>query len=276
MSASGDGPRAPRSGKRRLDQLLVERGLCETRARAQALILAGDVLVAGRPAAKAGEAVPETAVLELRRPDHPYVSRGGLKLAAALDAFALGVAGVVALDVGASTGGFSDCLLQRGARHVIAVDVGYGQLAWKLRQDPRVTVVERVNARELEGASLRAALADPAAWPPELAVVDVSFISLSLVLPAIARVLGGGRPIVALVKPQFEAGRSDVGKGGVVRDPAKRLAAIERVLDWARGQGYLERGRIDSPIPGPEGNLEHLVLWHTPGAEVVARPAPDR
>jgi 23S rRNA (cytidine1920-2'-O)/16S rRNA (cytidine1409-2'-O)-methyltransferase len=255
-----------RAGKRRLDQLLVERGLCESRARAQALILAGDVLVEGQGAAKAGEAVAADARLELRRPDHPYVSRGGLKLAAALDAFALPVEGQVGLDVGASTGGFTDCLLQRGARHVIALDVGYGQLAWKLRQDPRVTVIERENARHLEPARLRAALTEPAAWPPGLAVVDVSFISLALVLSPIARVLGGDRPIVALVKPQFEAGRRDVGKGGVVRDPARREAAIARVLDWARAEGFVERGRIDSPIPGPEGNLEHLVLWHTPGS----------
>jgi 23S rRNA (cytidine1920-2'-O)/16S rRNA (cytidine1409-2'-O)-methyltransferase len=252
-------------GKReRLDRLLVERGLAPTRQRAQALILAGQVLVEGQPISKAGTAVAAEARLELRAEDHPFVSRGGLKLQAALDHFALSVEGKVCLDVGASTGGFTDCLLQRGARHVIAVDVGYGQLAWKLRQDPRVSLLERCNARYLEPAALRDALRDPAAWPPELGVVDVSFISLCLVLPAMQTVLGPGRPIVALVKPQFEAGRGEVGKGGVVRDPEKRQAAIDRVLEWARQHGFGVEGEIDSPIPGPRGNLERLVLLKTP------------
>jgi 23S rRNA (cytidine1920-2'-O)/16S rRNA (cytidine1409-2'-O)-methyltransferase len=252
-------------GKReRLDRALVERGLAPTRQRAQALILAGQVLVDGQPADKAGTAVEPGAQIELRGEDHPFVSRGGLKLQAALSGFALSVEGVVCLDVGASTGGFTDCLLQRGARHVIAVDVGYGQLAWKLRQDPRVTVIERSNARYLESVALRAVLRDPAAWPPELAVMDVSFISLTLVLPAVQRVLGAGRPVVALVKPQFEAGRGEVGKGGVVRDPEKRQAAIDRVLGWAREQRFAVEGELDSPIPGPRGNLERLVLLRTP------------
>jgi len=248
----------------RLDLLCVERGLAPSRPRAQALILAGQVLVDGVPVTRAGAGVAPAATLALRAEDHPFVSRGGLKLKAALDAFALEVDGVVALDVGASTGGFTDCLLQRGARHVIAVDVGYGQLAWKLRQDPRVTCIERCNARHLEAAALRDALADPCAWPPELAVVDVSFISLTLVLPAIARVLGPDRPIVPLIKPQFEAGRGQVGKGGVVRDPETRAQAIERVLGWAREQGYTVGGEIDSPIAGPRGNIERLALLVTP------------
>jgi len=247
----------------RLDQLCVERGLAPSRQRAQALILAGQVVVDGQVVHKAGSPVAPTASVSLRGPDHPYVSRGGLKLEAALDAFSLDVRGIVALDVGASTGGFTDCLLQRGARHVVAVDVGYGQLAWRLRQDPRVTPIERCNARALDPAALRAA-APAGAWPLELATADLSFISLTLVLPAIARVLGARRPVVALVKPQFEAGRGSVGKGGVVRDPAVREAAIDRVLRWADEQGYEQRGAIDSPVPGPRGNVERLVMLLTP------------
>jgi 23S rRNA (cytidine1920-2'-O)/16S rRNA (cytidine1409-2'-O)-methyltransferase len=247
----------------RLDLVCVERGLVPTRPRAQALILAGQVLVDGQVVTKAGVAVSAGSSVELRGADHPYVSRGGLKLQGALDAFALDVGGCVALDVGASTGGFTDCLLQRGARHVIAVDVGYGQLAWRLRQDPRVTCVERTNARRLDGAAL-AAVAGQAAWPPTLAVVDVSFISLTLVLPAVAALLGEGRPIVALIKPQFEAGRGDIGKGGVVRDPAARQRAIARVLDWARERRFVVEGEIDSPVAGPQGNVEHLALLRTP------------
>jgi 23S rRNA (cytidine1920-2'-O)/16S rRNA (cytidine1409-2'-O)-methyltransferase len=251
----------------RLDLLCVERGLAESRQRARGLILAGQVLVDGQPATKAGTQVRADAEVALREPDHPFVSRGGLKLQAALEAFGLPASGAVALDVGASTGGFTDCLLQRGARHVFAVDVGYGQLAWKLRQDRRVTCVERTNARSLAAETLRAAAAEElreAVWPPELAVVDVSFISLTLVLPAVSRVLGPGRPIVALVKPQFEAGRADVGPRGVVRDPRARERAIERVLSWARGQGYRVEGSIPCPLPGPKGNVEQLVLLRTP------------
>lgn len=260
--------------KHRLDALCVERGLAPTRQRAQALILAGQVLVEGEPVTKAGTAVRIGAKIELRGEDHPFVSRGGLKLQAALDAFGVEVSGKCALDVGASTGGFTDCLLQRGARRVIAVDVGYGQLAWSLRQDPRVVSIERCNARYLEAEPLRAALPDPSDWPPELAVIDVSFISLTLVLPAVARVLGPGRPVVALIKPQFEAGRGEVGKGGVVRDPEKRALAIARVLDWARGEGYRVEGEIDSPIAGPKGNLERLALLLTP--QGPSRPLASR
>jgi len=261
-------------GKRqRLDLLCVERGLVESRPRAWALILAGQVLVDGQVQSKAGALVAPQAELTLRQPDHPYVSRGGLKLEAALDAFELDVAGRSALDVGASTGGFTDCLLQRGARHVIAVDVGYGQLAWRLRQDRRVTCVERTNARHLEGATLHQAVAGELraqVWPPELATVDVSFISLTLVLPAIQRLLGPRRPVVALIKPQFEARRDQVGKGGVVRDLAHRLQAIERVLDWACAEGYSLEGSVESPVPGPRGNVEQLALLVTPAGSPCA------
>jgi 23S rRNA (cytidine1920-2'-O)/16S rRNA (cytidine1409-2'-O)-methyltransferase len=256
-----------RQGKERLDRRCVALGLAASRQRAQALILAGQVLVNGEVQTKASAMVSEEATLELKTPDHPYVSRGGLKLEAALEHFDLDVSGKVALDVGASTGGFTDCLLQRGARHVIAVDVGYGQLAWKLRQDPRVTCVERCNARHLEPERLRGALkgrTEGQPWPPDLGVIDVSFISLTLVLPAVSRVLGPTRPLVALVKPQFEAPRSDVGKGGVVRDPERRRAAVERVLRWARDQGYQTRETLPSPVPGPKGNVEQLALLITP------------
>ena len=250
--------------KIRLDLLCVEKGLAPSRQRAQALILAGQVLVDDEPVTKAGTSVAEVASLRLRGADHPFVSRGGLKLQAALDAFSLDISGKVALDVGASTGGFTDCLLQNGARHVIAVDVGYGQLAWKLRQDVRVTNIERCNARNLEVGTLREALGERDVWPLELATIDVSFISLQLVLPAVHRILGAERPIIALVKPQFEAGRADVGKGGVVRDPEKRQLALTKVLDWARQEGYEVKGELDSPVPGPKGNVERLVLLITP------------
>lgn len=268
--------------KMRLDLLCVDQGLAPTRARAQALILAGKVLVDEQPMTKAGTAISPGAVLRLRGQDMPFASRGGLKLQAALDAFAVDVSGVVALDVGASTGGFTDCLLQRGARHVYAVDVGYGQLAWKLRQDPRVTCIERVNARHLQADQLRQAAGpdatdsdatDPGAtnpgaiWPPTVAVMDVSFISLTLVLPALPPILGPGRSIFALVKPQFEAGREEVGKGGVVRDPGSRARALARVLDWARAEGYRVKGELDCPVPGPKGNVEFLAWLETPSIE---------
>jgi len=261
------------AARQRLDLLCVERGLVQSRPRAQALILAGQVLVDGQVVDKAGASVPLEAELALRQPDHPYVSRGGLKLEAALTAFALDVTGVSALDVGASTGGFTDCLLQRGASHVVAVDVGYGQLAWRLRQDPRVTCVERTNARQLDPQALQLALAPglrEAVWPPRLATVDVSFISLTLVLPAMAHILGPDREVVALIKPQFEAQRDQVGKGGVVRDPEHRHLAIQRVLDWAAAAGYRLQGSVESPLPGPKGNVEQLALLVTPartGAE---------
>ncbi len=248
---SGAVPSSGSSGVR-LDRLLVDRGLAPSRERAHRLILAGEVLVGDRPATKPGSVVAADAPLRLRAPASAYVSRGGEKLAGALDAFGLDVAGLVALDVGASTGGFTDCLLRRGARRVIAVDVGYGQLAWALRQDPRVVMLERTNARHLE----------PSALPetPELATIDVSFISLTLVLPAVAATLAPAGAVVALVKPQFEAGRGQVGKGGVVRDPAIRAAAVARVRQAAAALGLRACGEAESVLPGPKGNRE-VFLW---------------
>jgi 23S rRNA (cytidine1920-2'-O)/16S rRNA (cytidine1409-2'-O)-methyltransferase len=240
----------------RLDRLLVDRGLAPSRERAQRLILAGAVLVEERPVTKPGAVVAADARLRLRGAPAPYVSRGGEKLAGALDAFGLDVRGRVALDVGASTGGFTDCLLRRGARRVIAVDVGYGQLAWSLRQDPRVVVLERVNARHLAAVELPET--------PDLATIDVAFISLALVLPAVAAVLAPGSPVVALVKPQFEVGRGQVGKGGVVRDPGLRAAAVARVRAAAAAAGLCVGGEAESVLPGPKGNREVFLLLAKP------------
>jgi len=254
----------PKTSTTRLDLACVERGLAPSRQRAQALILAGKVLIEGTPALKPGIPVGPDADLRVKGNDIPFVSRGGLKLAAALDHFSVRCDRPLAVDVGASTGGFTDCLLQRGTQHVLAVDVGYGQLAWKLRQDPRVTVLERTNGRHMTPQILRAALPDYAAWPPTIATVDVSFISLTLVLPAIAAVLAPCSPIVALVKPQFEAGKAEVGKGGVVRDAQARQRAISKVLNWCSKEGYVIVDGMDSPVPGPKGNVEHLLLVTTP------------
>jgi 23S rRNA (cytidine1920-2'-O)/16S rRNA (cytidine1409-2'-O)-methyltransferase len=236
----------------RLDQLLVERGLAPSRERAVRLVMAGNVLVDDRPATKPGTRVPGDAALRLRRPPAAYVSRGGEKLAGALDAFGIDPAGLRVVDVGASTGGFTDCVLQRGARQVVAVDVGYGQLAWSLRQDPRVVVHERVNARTLP--------ADFVVPPADLALVDVSFISLRLVLPAVMRLVRPGAAIVALVKPQFEVGPDRVGSGGVVRDPALRAEAVAGIRAAAETMGLLVRGEADSVLAGPKGNRE-VFLW---------------
>ena len=238
--------------KRRADQLLVERGLAESRARAQALILAGLVSADGRRVDKPGEALPVAVPLALAGPDHPWVSRGGVKLAHALDHFAVTVAGAVALDVGASTGGFADVLLARGARRVYAVDVGHGQLAWKLRQDPRVVVRERTNARMLSRAEIPE--------PIDLITVDASFIGLAILLPAPFALAAEEARLLALIKPQFEAGRAAVGKGGVVRDPAVHRAVCERVAAWIAGQpGWTVVGVVASPIEGPAGNREFLL-----------------
>ncbi len=252
------GRAAARSARRRLDQLLVERGLAETRSRAQALIMAGQVRVgegdAARTDRKPGDLVEPSVVLALVERE-PYVSRGGRKLAAALDAFGVDPAGRVCLDVGASTGGFTDVLLQRGARRVYALDVGRGQLAESLRRDPRVVSLERTNARTLGPGTLPEAVS--------LAVVDVSFISLGLVLGPIRSAFGPpGGPIVALVKPQFEAGRR-AAPGGVVRDPAVHLEVLERVAARAKELGLAVRDVVASPLLGPEGNREfflHLAL----------------
>jgi 23S rRNA (cytidine1920-2'-O)/16S rRNA (cytidine1409-2'-O)-methyltransferase len=237
--------------KSRLDLLLVARGLAPTREKAQALILAGRVEVEGRAAAKAGEPTPEDARIEVSGPPHPYVSRGGVKLAAALDAFGLDPAGRICLDVGASTGGFTDCLLQRGAARVYAVDVGHGQLDAKLRGDPRVVVRERVNARSLSRREVEE--------PVSLAAADVSFISLRLVLPAVVLLVEGGGSIVVLVKPQFEAGRGEVPRGGVVKSEATRRRVVEEVAAAGRGLGLEVLGSHPSPIRGARGNEEFLL-----------------
>jgi 23S rRNA (cytidine1920-2'-O)/16S rRNA (cytidine1409-2'-O)-methyltransferase len=235
--------------------LLVERGLAPNRERAQRLIMAGAVLVDERPVAKPGTKVAADAAVRLREQASTYVSRGGEKLAGALDAFGLDVRGRLALDVGASTGGFTDCLLRRGARRVLALDVGYGQLAWSLRTDERVVVLERVNAREIDASSLPDT--------PDLATIDVSFISLALVLPAVARVVAPGSDVVALVKPQFEVGRAQVGRGGVVRDPALRAQAVASVRAAAVAGGYDVRAEAESVLSGPKGNRE-VFLWLVP------------
>ena len=245
---------ASRAGRRRLDVLLVERGLAATREKAQALILAGAVLVAGRPAHKAAEPVDPDAEVVVRAADG-FASRGGTKLEHALDRFDLPVDGLVWLDAGASTGGFTDCLLRRGASRVYAVDVGRGQLDWRLRNDPRVVVRERTNIRYLEGLP----------EPVDAGVADLSFISLRLALPAIARLARPGAPIVALVKPQFEAGRGQVGRGGVVRDPAVWRRVLLELWGWAVEHRLTPRGLVASPIRGPAGNVEFL-LWLTNGA----------
>jgi 23S rRNA (cytidine1920-2'-O)/16S rRNA (cytidine1409-2'-O)-methyltransferase len=242
----------------RLDVLVVERGLAPNRERARRLIMAGDVLVDERPVTKAGQQVDAAAVLRVRAAAAPYASRGGEKLAGALAAFAVGVRGRLALDVGASTGGFTDCLLRHGAARVVALDVGYGQLAWTLRQDPRVEVRERVNARQLEAAMLP--------FAPTLATIDVSFISLALVLPAVAAVLAPGADVLALVKPQFEVGRALVGSGGVVRDPEARAGAVAAVRAAATGLGFAVRGEAESVLPGPKGNRETFLWLAWPGA----------
>jgi 23S rRNA (cytidine1920-2'-O)/16S rRNA (cytidine1409-2'-O)-methyltransferase len=237
--------------KTRLDRLLVLRGLASTREKAQAMILAGSVAVDGRRVDKAGAPVAEDAEVEVAGPPHPYVSRGGVKLAAALDAFGLDPAGRVCLDVGASTGGFTDCLLQRGAARVYAVDVGHGQLDARLRADPRVVVREKVNARALAREDVPE--------PVRLAAIDVSFISLRLVLPAVAPLVEPGGAIVALVKPQFEAGRGEVPRGGVVRDEKVRRRVVDEVAAAGRALGLEVSGSIPSPIRGARGNEEFLL-----------------
>jgi 23S rRNA (cytidine1920-2'-O)/16S rRNA (cytidine1409-2'-O)-methyltransferase len=239
------------AGKQRIDQLLVERGHAESRARAQALVLAGLVFAGGTKIAKAGQAVPADAAIEVRGRDHPWVSRGGVKLAHALDHFALDPAGAVAMDIGSSTGGFTDVLLSRGAARVFAVDSGTNQLAWKLRQDPRVTVLEQTSARLLTPALIDA----PCGW----VVCDASFISLAKVLEVPLRLAAPRCRLVALIKPQFEVGRGEVGKGGVVRDPALHARVCEEVRGWLEDSGWTVDGIVESPIKGPEGNIEFLV-----------------
>jgi len=246
------------AGRRRLDQLLVDRGLAETRTRAQALIMAGLVFSADRRLDKAGMHLAPDTALEVRGRDHPWVSRGGVKLAHALDHFAIDPEGAVALDIGASTGGFTDVLLTRGARRVYAVDVGRGQLAWKLRQDPRVVVLEGVNARRLGCEHVPEAV--------DLIVCDASFIGLRTVLPAPLALAAPGARLVALVKPQFEVGRADVGKGGIVRDPEARERALAEITGWLdRLLGWRVVGSVESPITGMAGNVEYLIAAHFAG-----------
>jgi 23S rRNA (cytidine1920-2'-O)/16S rRNA (cytidine1409-2'-O)-methyltransferase len=240
--------------KTRLDILLVERGLAVSRKRARALILAGDVRVNGERAAKAGTPVPCDAEVALEAPDHPYVGRGGLKLAHALDTFHIRVSGRVALDIGASTGGFTDVLLQCGATRVVALDVGHGQLDWKLRNDPRVIVLERVNARTLTGADLPS---DTRSF--DIVTIDVSFISLRLILPVVPPLLAPNADLVALVKPQFEAERGEVGKGGIVRDDNVRQRVVESVTATAATLGLVRKALVESPVAGMEGNREFLM-----------------
>jgi 23S rRNA (cytidine1920-2'-O)/16S rRNA (cytidine1409-2'-O)-methyltransferase len=249
--------------KVRLDALLADRGVFPSRSRAAASVLAGEVLLGAerRRAQKPGQLVPDDVEVQVAGgPD--FVSRGGRKLANALDAFGLDVAGRRALDVGASTGGFADCLLRRGAAHVVALDVAYGELHWALRTDPRVTVLERRNARALEPAELP--------YAPDLVTIDVSFISLAKVLPAVLACAAPRFDCLALVKPQFEVGRERVGKGGVVRDPADRRAALVAVGEAARGLGASVLGYASSGLPGPKGNEESFA-WLAEGARAGAR-----
>lgn len=238
--------------KQRLDAILVERGLADSRSKAQALILAGAVWSGDRRLDKPGVSLRSDTALELRGRDHPWVSRGGVKLAHALDHFGIDPIGMTALDVGASTGGFTDVLLSRGAKRVYAVDVGFGQLAWKLRQDPRVTVLERCNARHLTSAEVPEA--------PELVVCDASFIGLTIVLPAALGLAAPGACLVALIKPQFEVGPARVGKGGVVRDPALHREVCDQIVGWlGRREGWRVEGLTESPVRGSDGNVEFLV-----------------
>ncbi len=253
-------PSSPAPKKLRLDLLLVARGLAENQDQARRLIMAGEVMVNNTVRDKAGERLPIDAELRVRN-SLPYVSRGGLKLAAALDEFQIDVAGLIAVDVGASTGGFTDCLLQRGVARVYAIDVGYGELAWKLRIDARVVAIERTNIRHL--AHL------PANTLADLAVIDASFISLALVLPATLRLLTAQAQIIALIKPQFEAAKEDVGKGGVVRDQSIHRRVLQDVVAIAHQLTLSVAGLTVSPAPGPAGNIEFLVwLRHSTHSDI--------
>lgn len=239
--------------KMRLDMLLVERGLADSREQARRLVMAGEVLVNGHAAPKAGHKIASDSELTVK--DRPrFVSRGGEKLQAAIDSFGISVDGLVCLDVGASTGGFTDCMLQNGAAHVIALDVGTSQLHWKMRQDKRVTVMEQFNARNLKAEDLPVV--------PQFATFDVSFISLTLVMPPVVGVMAAGGMLVTLIKPQFEAGRDQVEKGGVVRSPAVHREVIEKIRMFGTGElGLQWLGMCESPIKGPAGNIEFLAWW---------------
>lgn len=242
--------------KQRLDKLILERGLAPTIEKAKALIMAGQVVVGDHTVDKAGQQVTIDAEIRLKGEALPYVSRGGLKLRRALDEFGIDVSGLVAVDVGSSTGGFTDCLLQAGAIKVFAIDVGYSQLAWKLQQDPRVVSMERTN--------IRTVIPDQLDDVPALAVIDASFIALAKVLPATVRLLRPGGRIIALIKPQFEVGKGEVGKGGIVRDPAAHEKVIEDVRHTACELGLTVAGLCESPITGADGNREFLILLELP------------
>ncbi len=254
--------------RQRLDVLMVERGLVATRERARALILAGRARVDGRVVTKAGSPVSPDADLALAEPDHPYVGRGGVKLAHALATFGIPASGRLALDIGASTGGFTDALLQRGAARVIAVDVGHGQLDWRLRNDPRVLVLERLNARALVAEMLPAGLRRV-----DIVTVDVAFISVTQILPVVPPLLNPGADVVVLVKPQFEAGRAEVGKGGVVRDPLIHTRVVDEISAFADRVGLHCAARTPSPITGSEGNREFLLHLRRGAGSPPSRPA---
>ena len=256
QTPSNQAERAGRPERLRADVAVFEQGLAPSRERARALILAGQILCGDRPVEKAGEILPPAAMLRLRGEPLPYVSRGGLKLAHAIDTFGVDIAGRVAIDVGASTGGFTDCLLQRGAARVYCVDVGHGQLDWKLASDARVVVIDRTNIRHMPPERIPE--------PCTLAVVDVSFISLRLVLPTLPALLAPGAPVLALVKPQFEVGKGKVGKGGIVRDEADRRQAVTDVAAAAQGLGFAVLGETTSPITGGKGNVEFLLHLRRP------------
>ena len=236
--------------KKRLDSLLVERGIIQSRERAKGLILSGDVRVNGNPVNKAGTLIDENAEIEITK-DIPYVSRGGLKLEKAIKEFNINVKDKVAIDVGASTGGFTDCLIQYGAKKVYAVDVGYGQLAWKLRNDPRVVIIERKNVRYIKPSDI--------GEPVDIATIDVSFISLKLVLPVVKNLLKENGEIIALIKPQFEVGKGEVGKGGIVKDEEKHKKVISEIKSFAIDSGFKVLNVTESPIAGQKGNVEFLI-----------------
>lgn len=237
--------------KERLDKLLVDRGLVKSRERAKALIMEGHVIVDGTVVTKAGNLVDEASEIGLKEKECPYVGRGGLKLEAALEHFGIDPSGLVAMDVGCSTGGFTDCLLKKNARKVYAIDVGYGQLDWSLRNDPRVVLLEKTNIRYIEKTAVPE--------PVDIAVVDVSFISLLKVLPRVLEFLGNGGRVLALIKPQFEAGKGMVGKGGIVKDESTRLSAVEGVREGTAGIGFRTLGVFESPVRGQKGNIEYFI-----------------
>lgn len=251
--------------KQRLDLLLVEKGLAESREKAKAIIMSGIVYVNGQKADKPGADFPPEALIEVRGETLRYVSRGGLKLEKALQVFPIQLAGKLCADIGASTGGFTDCMLQNGARKVYAVDVGYGQLAWKLRQDPRVVNLERTNIRYVTAQQIPE--------PPDFISIDVSFISLTLVLPVALHLLQPQGALVCLIKPQFEAGREKVGKNGVVRDPDVHREVIDKVITFARQIGFTVKGLDYSPVKGPEGNIEYLLYLDRLPAQAPWEPS---